>query len=909
LAPPSAKEERAQKLVALAKKLYLTLADGYAGALRYNLRRGCALYDVPSRAYDRTSYTSDWVAAKERLGDGTLRLRAANPYTLLQHLQGRYDVALQAPSWTRILVLDLDRPAVRLPAGADEYEKELAELAADRQRDETLERVWVAFRLDETPDRQPVVLMTPGGGYHLYFPLDRHWPVAQSRQILEHHLHHHRLGVKPGVLEIYPSGVPLRVPCGRGMALLRPARPLQADALELQLVHARWVYGTDGTMGAQTSLRRDVVPLLETFLVDLEVQRRPLEKWLDPDATTPLYAKPWGPWLLREKQSPGVEGQDYANQHIEDFKELGPQAPTGVHPVVGGSPSGSLRFPISNPPPVQGDLPSAEVAPGGLGGASALRGMPGGFLLRGAAWWAHVAHLLSHGIPTPKQRHDAALKVAWYYRVVEGRACEEALDQVAVWLDQGIARAASCGHASYTLRTKGAARFRKETLREVRHYLKKYLSDPPPRRPGVSKGVRSGRLSLAPGDAAVVERFEAPLRPAAQSLLSYLATYATEGGRVPGPVALSAQTLEALCGQGRVQDEARGLRRLANVVLERFEALGVLQRHRNHSAGRHAREYTVWYTFGTGRLPEREEGLGLALGRRAVEEGELVAYTSGEPGVRVQVELRTAGDVVDTPHAWWRKMYQRRVFTPAEFFDAEERHILAGPFRDRWPEGAKSTSDAPRTQPEMLPTPTLPLSPSLDLRASDAEGDVPMAAPAGEKLTAPALELGATFKALETKPSVPVEPAPLENEALFSKQRAAFTHAVHTEPIPNGIHLAQLDDGHTLRYPTTLTEIEAANEEHSRTNATVPTEPVGAPLSPLARDAANDEAASAMSHVEPRQGAEASYPAPPLVSTTITTTDPQQPTAAEVMLQLHRKRLALGYPCDCALFCARPPPR
>lgn len=909
-ARPSAEDDRAHKLVALAKQLFALLADGYSKPLRYSIRRGCAVYDSTTRAYLRGSYTSSWRSAQERLGNGQLRNRAANAYTILQHLHGRCDVAMQVPSWTRMLVLDLDRPAVRLPEDADGHERAAAEEAADQTRDDTLARVWAAFRFDETPERQPVVLLTPGGGYHLYFPLDRHWPVAWSRQVLEHHLHRHGLGVKPGVLEIYPSGVPLRAPCGRGMALLRPQSPGTAEALDLQLHHARWVYGSSG--GVQTAqLDRDLVPLLATFLADMETQRRALEQWLDPLASAPLYDTVWGPWLRREKDTFRPDGAAGFNQHIEDVYPPGPTAPEGA--LHGAA---KLRSGVSGPsksysPPRFGDLPVADVAPRGAGGSAVPRKGSDGFLLRGAAWWATLARLLSHGIPASDCRHDAVLKVAWHFRFVEGLEREAALSQVEVWLRAGLGDGdSSLSHRSQTLRTKGPRGFLKETLREVRHYLDKHLREVPQH--GVfSRGrIRSGRCALSESDEAMLERhLAAELRPPARALLTFLAAHADDKGRVPGPVALSAKILETLCGQARYVDPEYGQRRLANVLVERFEELGILARHRNHSAGRHAREYTVWYTLGSGLLPGREEPLGVVVGRRKVEEGELVAYTTGSPGARVQVQLRAGDNVVDTPHAWWRKMYERRVFTPAEFFDAGERHVLPGPFRDRWPASGESTSGEP------------PPLPAVDARIIP-DSDVPVSPAASQELAPPPLELGTSGEAFEAQTSTPVETAPFDDEAFLAEQGPAFAQPVDAKTIAEAIDLAQFQEAHSPRYPLALTQDAlAANDERSylTTSAFVlPGEQILSSLPfPLAREVANDDArrwlppAAPIGPAEPFVGlhptSETLHPdqsglsslEQPALDRTSSTR--RQPTVAEVMLQLHRKRLALGYACNCSI--------
>ena len=61
-----------------------------------------------------------------------------------------------------------------------------------------------AFKQDvQNAGFSEVILLSPGGGYHVYMPLDRPWPLAFSRQWHEYHLDQHRLGLRPGTLEAH----------------------------------------------------------------------------------------------------------------------------------------------------------------------------------------------------------------------------------------------------------------------------------------------------------------------------------------------------------------------------------------------------------------------------------------------------------------------------------------------------------------------------------------------------------------------------------------------------------------------------------------------------------------------------------------------------------------------------------
>jgi hypothetical protein len=180
-------------------------------------------------------------------------------------------------------------------------------------------------------------------------------------------------------------------------------------------------------------------------------------------------------------------------------------------------------------------------------------------------------------------------------------------------------------------------------------------------------------------------------------------------GVYPHPVNLSRMLVEELCGHRRVVGDDGRRRRAAVLAVEDLERLGVLALHSDYSTGRHGRRYTVWYRFGSGQLPEQTSEV-LVVGRRLVAEGELVAVV-WEPGDQPVGRLRHLRDGVtlsDATDSWWRRMYARRAFTPAEFFDAEERRVLPGPFRDRVAKSMRqeaSTTDSIALSPAPTPIP------------------------------------------------------------------------------------------------------------------------------------------------------------------------------------------------------------
>src|SRR5688572_21618232 len=93
-------------LEGVARRLYATLTDG-ADDLRFNVCRGYAVRDAVTRSPDRRSFTTEWRPAVDRSADGTDTPRSANPFVLLAHLEGRYDVAIAAPTWSSLVVLDI----------------------------------------------------------------------------------------------------------------------------------------------------------------------------------------------------------------------------------------------------------------------------------------------------------------------------------------------------------------------------------------------------------------------------------------------------------------------------------------------------------------------------------------------------------------------------------------------------------------------------------------------------------------------------------------------------------------------------------------------------------------------------------------------------------------------------------
>jgi hypothetical protein len=472
------------------------------------------------------------------------------------------------------------------------------------------------------------------------------------------------------------------------MALLVPRNPDDPDDLQLELRHATWVDLVDGKTGSRSSvLRREVAPLVREFLARLEAARRPLEAWLDPTPAAPAWGARFGPFGDRAA-AVSEEERPASYQHKVDVPRRAgadrPRLSASTH--ASSPPAGPLNSASREGHGAREDEVSPAVREDGVGERR-------GVLLHGRAFRVRIAQLTTFGLEGTGERHDAALKLAYFHHVCRRLSADETVAEVRSWCE-------SHRHVSATKARKEAA-FVEDTLREVRHYVEVHLARgavPRGGRPALGKAgapLPRRAAALVERDDAVVGAVREDLRLEARAVLAYVATYADAQGRVPHPVTLSAATLERLVGQRRVSENGKR-RRASAVAVEALEALGVLAVHRDYSVGRHGRQYTCWYRFGSGELPQQDEELGLVLGTRAVAEGAVVAVHGGvgePPQVRFAMLREGLLAGLARPEAWWQRMYERRAFTPAEFFDAHERNVLPGPFRDRSPRsGARHVS-------------------------------------------------------------------------------------------------------------------------------------------------------------------------------------------------------------------------
>jgi len=775
----------------LAEQLCALIASGH-DALAYNVdAHGAALTmlggDGRRRAVSRGGEGGvdrpAWQRARE-LVDGAERDRRFNAWVLERHLAGRYSVAPAAAGWVGWVALDID--AHVMPGSP--------ELAARRQAKERADRVlagvWRA--LGCSAERHPLILKSPGGGYHVWLPLTRGetssnpehtWPAAVARAWVERHLVATGLELAPGVLEVFPSGRCLRAPCGRGVMLLHATRPSEPDALGL----VPW----SGTMadqqridwrGVHTELSmpvRRVVPMVRTFVAQWEAQRRTLADWLGrPEAA---WDPTWGFLGWRDEDaaalgeiSPaknsggGNEGQKSRSQESDDVPgRRGAVPPGGVQEGLGRSADrrrsdSPIPDDFLTPPAPDVDLPPDPV---------------GAVLVHGRAFKVKVRTYLRAGITASSTRHDAVLCLVFYWGATCGRDLEVVLARLAAWCRAHV-------HAGSRLGARPRV-FLATCLREGRHYFEHYAS----RWRFRGRGDGGGLVALAPADHAVLADVDPRVRDEVAVILMWLAGRADDAGRVVEPVQIATGLLARLCGDRRILDEGKR-RRTSTVALAELVRLGVLTLASEYRVGQRGRTWSVWYQFGSGALPRpislpaaqwaelasplvvaQAPTLAIAapiepsadadaarapivearvVGERVVSEGLLRVLSDGTRGAP-RTLLTLARDVerpTVTPAArlpWFVRMYRMRPFTPGQlwapdpplgvaFPDIEARRRMSR--RERlawgvWGGGGGGSTGGPSEAAPVIP---LPLH-----RGEASAPSSPSAAPAAVALGCPDL--------------------------------------------------------------------------------------------------------------------------------------------------------------------------
>lgn len=711
---------RSDALHALAEQLYGLISSGH-DALAYNVDpRGPALTVIDGDGKRRPVQPAagagadvpPWQRARELREGGVEVDRRFNAWVLERHLRGRYSVAPAAAGWVQWVALDIDaHPA----AGSPELvARRLAKAGADR----VLAGVWRA--LNCSAERHPLVLRSPGGGYHVWFPLTRGststnpehtWPALVARAWFERHLLAAGLELAPGVLEVFPSGRCLRAPCGLGMQVLQATRPDDPDALGLvpwpgTMASARvdWL----GQRPALSSPVRRVVPMVRAFVGQWDAQRRTLAEWLGrPEAA---WDPAWGFLGWRDDKgreiSPGEKNSGGASAPEDGRSQQSDDVPG--RPLAGGIQVAEERQEGQGAPggrsgsPVEGEdgTPSApEVdVPLDLAGAR---------LVRGRDFKVKVRRLLCEGITQPSTRHDAVLTLVFYWGATCGLSGEMVLARLEAW----------CRAHPHNGSKLNPRAFVATCLREGRHYFEHYA----PLWPFRGRGDAGGLGTLTSADQPVLAAIDPRVRDEAAALLAWLAGRADGEGRVGEPSQIATGLLARLCGDRRV-DDAGKRRRATALALAELERLGVLTLAAEYRVGHHGRSWSCWYRFGSGELPRvvalpaadwaaLEQPSTVAtvptlaivpssapledaavvpvvevrvVGERVVPEGLLRVLTDGARG-RARTLLTLASDVgrpTAAPAArapWFVRAFQAHAFTPAELWSANAATVIAFP--------------------------------------------------------------------------------------------------------------------------------------------------------------------------------------------------------------------------------------
>lgn len=575
------KRESDATLVA-AQSIYALVSSGHDGLAYCVDRAGAALVQAGPRGQFTViqGHGGDdaavWQRAKVRMQDGREVDRKLNPWTLAQHLRGRYSVAAAAPSWVGWCALDID--AHPDPRDPDELgARRRAKAAADA----VLAQVWRA--LGCSAERHPLVLRSPGGGYHVWFPLTRGpgspnaehtWPAAVVRAWFERVLRAAGVPIGPGILEIFPAGRCLRVPCGRGMQLLRALWPDDAEALGLQPWPGTVTYRRrpDGTVHAI----RAIGAMADVFTAQWHAQRRPLPEWLQQPAAA--WDPKWGflGWRGQprdEKNQTSVsKGLVTRSQELDEVSG-GPEGrAAGVLRTAGVAGAGRVR---RKPGPVRVSV----AAQGGSGP-----------LVYGDEFKLKINQYLTHGVTEASTRHDAVLALMFYWMAPCGLELEAALLQLRDWC-------LAHDHRGSRLTPQ---RFVKACLAEGAQYGRRHGPRWKFRGGG---GVAAGGLrTLTAADETVVAQADARVHDEVRAVLRWLAGQAGADGEVAEPVQLASGLLHRLCGDRRVVVDGRRCR-ATTVAMAELTRLGVLALAQNYAVGRWGRRFVCWYRFGSGVLP------------------------------------------------------------------------------------------------------------------------------------------------------------------------------------------------------------------------------------------------------------------------------------------------------------------
>jgi hypothetical protein len=594
------------ELLALARGLYERLTSGER--LTYNVQGGAWLTERAAGSAcgaarpcedlarcthrPRRAVAGSWVPAGEwrpamELVDGAEVPARLTSRTLLDHIRGRYWCAPEAPSWTSWVAFDLDAHTRKGASAAEQA-------AACEARDRTLAALWRACEWGR--ERQPIVMLTPREGYHVYLPLTRDespnaehtwpsaWPTGWFRRLAERE----GLDVRAGRLEIYPSGRRLRAPCGRGMILLDATRP--DDSFDLGLVP----WSGTAQVRSDGAIVRRIEPTVRAFLGAWDARRRPLAEWLGGERPA-RWDRTWGFFAIRPATSPASDavaektskaltgGEDARSQQIDAVPVPPGAAVVGQggkeRRAAGVEGSAALRNSVCNSSssPVSASSPVGEIS---------------GPLVRGPAFIRKVTALLAEGVREPSARHDAVLTLTFYF-ACSGLSDGEVMQRMRAW----------CRSHPHVGDAAARGAFERESMGACKRYLRSHGA-------GWKRGGLDGRrrvacAALAPADRrGVLMAVDPAVQSEAGAILSFVAGLPrTAAGRPAVEFELAGGLLKVLCPDRRVDVDGRR-RRAATVAIEELIRLGVLTLHTEAVRGSHGRIYTCHYRFGSGELPE-----------------------------------------------------------------------------------------------------------------------------------------------------------------------------------------------------------------------------------------------------------------------------------------------------------------
>ena len=649
---------KAPRYLEQAKQILELLTDGqrrhYHVRDNYSVHRKGTWERIPQSYAENTwlpaRYLRDRLPSEPDIPRLVEEKRFLSAHVVARHLSGKNGwVGASPSSWASWFAFDIDL------AKGDAAQMPLEE--AEARRDEILGDVWAAFEFG--PGRMPVVLLTPGGGYHVYVPLCRDevsegannsWPAHVIRERVIARLNEAGLKLRDGELELWPSGKILRYPMGRRMCLLEAQNPGDAYALGLIPKHAKWISAQDKETGAITrKIKREVGPGAECFISDFQAARKPLSEWLLDDEAA--WSKKYGPFgdldssKFQKKSTLTSQWRNVSQQYVE---------------------------------------------------VNSSGGMSDDQILKGADFLNYISKLQRTGLTVSGGRHNAALKLTYYFGVCLGLGFEDSMAALSDWLCE-------FDHVSSYRAQYGQEKFLKQTLAEARHYYACHVAkinassklggQNSEKRRGFQRGLPLGEdLNVFEG------KFSSEaVEEAALCMLRVLKGYSDAKGVVAEPTEFTGSFLKRLCGERRVQFLGAGGEkkriRATQLAVEELISLGILTVYKNYRVNNHGRYFSCWYKFGSGELPKKAANGNYVLSTVRVEEGTLEIRSTGNGLAVATTKLFHSVDA-DGSSEWVERMYKRHNFAPGDLEGDLSRHI--GSFRD-YKATKKDLEDAGKT--------------------------------------------------------------------------------------------------------------------------------------------------------------------------------------------------------------------